>query len=319
MASVGYNKQASSLAHPSLNPVFGLEKIGHRGTQIIKAPNGYDVFVENTIPAFEKSARLGLDAVELDVILTKDGQLAVHHDDRTGRVFRLQKPSLITETPWNHVKKATYNLGEFFNSTVLKKLPLTANAHLAGSLNDLRIPTLEEVVERTQAINPNMHFYIEIKALNDGHMPEHFPAAGIPKLVAFIQKNKLHNNVTVISFNPFALEQIKALDANINTGLNYTGTEPLRFKGEGANHSGKLPPFIPKRLMNYLKDIQINSFIPPFAEVTKRMVDQCHRAGLNIVPWVWHETRDQEAAEIERLKTLGVDGIISNNPDLLLK
>ena len=64
---------------------------GHRGA------SGYAP--ENTLEAFELAAKMGADGVELDVHLTKDGELVVTHDeeisrvsDGTGRVADLQKP-----------------------------------------------------------------------------------------------------------------------------------------------------------------------------------------------------------------------------------
>lgn len=54
-----------------------VERIGHRG-----APRR---FLENTLPSFEEALRLGADAVELDVHVTADGQVVVHHDPALSR------------------------------------------------------------------------------------------------------------------------------------------------------------------------------------------------------------------------------------------
>ncbi|HET9425615.1 MAG TPA: glycerophosphodiester phosphodiesterase, partial [Gemmatimonadaceae bacterium] len=54
-----------------------VERIGHRG-----APRRY---LENTLPAFTEAVRLGADAVELDVHVTADGQVVVHHDPALSR------------------------------------------------------------------------------------------------------------------------------------------------------------------------------------------------------------------------------------------
>lgn len=54
-----------------------VERIGHRG-----APRR---FLENTLPSFEEALRLGADAVELDVHVTADGQVVVHHDPGLSR------------------------------------------------------------------------------------------------------------------------------------------------------------------------------------------------------------------------------------------
>jgi glycerophosphoryl diester phosphodiesterase len=74
---------------PSITAVFA-----HRGCT--------DGFVENTLEAFAEAKRLGADGVELDVRLTADGALAVHHDpliDRLGPVAQLTVPELPGHVP----------------------------------------------------------------------------------------------------------------------------------------------------------------------------------------------------------------------------
>lgn len=56
-----------------------LLKVGHRGARAYET--------ENTIESFAKAIAMGANAVELDVRLTKDGKLAVSHDDNLKRVF----------------------------------------------------------------------------------------------------------------------------------------------------------------------------------------------------------------------------------------
>ena len=61
-----------------------------------------DGFVENTVDAFAQARRLGADGVELDVHLTADGALAVHHDaqiDGLGPLSSLRVPDLPAHVP----------------------------------------------------------------------------------------------------------------------------------------------------------------------------------------------------------------------------
>src|SRR5580693_8567760 len=61
-----------------------------------------DGFAENTLEAFAEAKRLGADGVELDVRLTADGALAVHHDptiDGLGPVADLTVPELPAHVP----------------------------------------------------------------------------------------------------------------------------------------------------------------------------------------------------------------------------
>jgi glycerophosphoryl diester phosphodiesterase len=58
-------------------PACPVVRVAHRGAS--------GLYPENTLLAFERAIALGVDAIELDVHLTRDGELAVIHDDRLGR------------------------------------------------------------------------------------------------------------------------------------------------------------------------------------------------------------------------------------------
>ncbi|MEX2152870.1 MAG: glycerophosphodiester phosphodiesterase [Gemmatimonadaceae bacterium] len=73
----------------------GFERVAHRG-----APRER---LENTLPGFLVALERGADAIELDVHLTKDGVVAVHHDDFTSRYP-------IAETSWGEL--ASLDLGQ---------------------------------------------------------------------------------------------------------------------------------------------------------------------------------------------------------------
>ena len=49
-----------------------IDVIGHRGAA--------GLLPENTLPAFKRACEIGVDAIELDILLTADGKMVVHHD-----------------------------------------------------------------------------------------------------------------------------------------------------------------------------------------------------------------------------------------------
>ena len=103
--------------------------IAHRGA------SGYEL--ENTLTAFRAAARLGADAVELDVHATADGALVVHHDDAL------------------HGRPRRSIAGLRLSDVRAHRLP-----------TDESIPTLDEALE---AIGPALQAFVEVKAL----LPEH--------------------------------------------------------------------------------------------------------------------------------------------------
>ncbi|HUS49954.1 MAG TPA: glycerophosphodiester phosphodiesterase family protein [Candidatus Paceibacterota bacterium] len=88
--------------------------IGHRGAKGI-AP-------ENSLSGFKKAVKLGIDGVELDVHLTKDGKLIVIHDMDLKRLTGLKIP--IKQLTFKELKK--YDISKFFTKTqerIMEKLP----------------------------------------------------------------------------------------------------------------------------------------------------------------------------------------------------
>jgi glycerophosphoryl diester phosphodiesterase len=106
-----------------------VERIGHRG-----APRRY---LENTTPSFAEALRLGADAVELDVHVTSDGRVVVHHDPvLSARV-----------TPAAFVRKAIASIAG----------PSVESIDLGGGA---RIPFLEDVLRLMHGRTA----YVEVKA-----------------------------------------------------------------------------------------------------------------------------------------------------------
>ncbi len=146
-----------------------LTVIAHRGASHL-AP-------ENTLAAVELAWRLGADAVEVDVRLTRDGRLVVIHDETTDR------------TAGRHLEVAATD------SSQLRLLDVGRYKHprFAGE----RIPYLEEVL---QTVPPERHLFVEIKC-----GPEILPA-----LVQTIAGSGKPSQVVIIGFDLATVRAAKA-------------------------------------------------------------------------------------------------------------
>ena len=100
----------------------GMLFIAHRGCQTL-AP-------ENTIPSFVCAARLGLQALETDVRLSKDGVMVCSHDDSLKRMFGLKKK--VSETAYAELKQL---------------VPVNGNGLTVWPKETLRIPTFGEYLD----------------------------------------------------------------------------------------------------------------------------------------------------------------------------
>src|SRR6266700_3376300 len=161
--------------------------IAHRGGSL-EAP-------ENTLAAFGHAIKLGIRYVELDVHLTRDGALAVIHDESVDR------------TTDGHGLVQDHSLAE------LKQLDAGAwfNPAYAGE----RIPTLDEVLAWARARGTVVD--IEIK-----NAPLYY--AGIEEaVVKALDSEHMAEQVIVISFDHGAVKRVKALDPRIATGVLYAG------------------------------------------------------------------------------------------------
>lgn len=155
--------------------------IGHRGAAG-HAP-------ENTLVSFQKALELGVDAVECDVHLSKDGEVVVIHDETVER----------TTNGSGYVKDLT--------TAELQRLD-------AGKLFDAyrgeRIPLLREVC---QLIRGQAGLVLEIK-----NGPFWYPGIEA-KVVQILEQENMVENTIVIAFDHPTVKRIKALQPQLTTGI----------------------------------------------------------------------------------------------------
>lgn len=169
------------------------------------------LYPENTLASFIAAKDAGVHGIELDVHLTKDGKLAVIHDDTTARVSPRPDGGFlrIEESLYEDLKKVDVGSwkGDRFSAE--------------------RIPLLEDVFE---AVGGGIFFDIEIKSRTPGDR-------GLESLLAAaLAKSGTEGNCIVSSFNPFALRRFKRLCPRIPTAIIWTDSSELHWflrKGEG--------------------------------------------------------------------------------------
>lgn len=158
--------------------------IAHRGASG-EAP-------ENTLAAFQLGLKQGCDGIELDVHLTKDGQIAVIHDENIKRTT--DGEGLIREMTTAELKK--YDAGSWFSNKYKGE----------------KIPLLEEVFE---LVPKEILINIEIK-----NIPSFY--VGIEeKLLNLLVRYDRVNTVIVSSFDHQCLHRLKKQNRNIKIGLLY--------------------------------------------------------------------------------------------------
>lgn len=173
-------------------------------------------YPENTILSFEKAAGIKrLTGIELDIQLTKDGELVVIHDERVDR----------TTEGIGFVRD--YTLAE------LKKL------HIYADNNPCQyIPTMEEVLELLDdKLRDGLKLNIELKT-------SVYPYSGIEeKIVELVHKKGIEKSIVYSSFYANSLEKIRRLDADAEIGMLDVKASDCLWKIKGGCGATALHPF----------------------------------------------------------------------------
>ncbi|GLR86173.1 glycerophosphodiester phosphodiesterase [Bradyrhizobium iriomotense] len=291
----------------ALDSAFDLE--AHRG--------GRALLPENTLPAFANALSMGVDTLELDVGVTADGEVVVSHE-------RGLNPDLARDAAGGYVaapgtpfvklrldEVRTYDVGQIRpDSPYAKQFPEQR------AVEGTRIPTLKEVfalVEKSG--NTRVRFNIETK-IDPNHPDESpDPQAFVARLLGVIDAAGFSDRVMIQSFDWRTLLLVQKQAPKLPTVYLtlQRGSAPTNALDRAtdwtagfnpADHGGSLPRTI--------KAAGGAIWSPYFGDVTAALVKEAHELGLRVVVWTVNKADD-----MARMIEIGVDGIISDRPDLL--
>jgi glycerophosphoryl diester phosphodiesterase len=251
-----------------------LQVHGHRGARAM--------LPENTIPAFEYAIDQGVDAIEMDVAVTKDDVLVISHDPVLNpEICRGADGSkVIHELTFAELRR--WDCGSLVNPHFPKQKPVP-NVH---------IPALEQVL--ALANRGNFLFNIEAKIFKDKPQYTPSPERFADLLLQAIDRHKLRPRVIVQSFDFRILHAMKALAPDIR----------LAALDEDEN----LGDFV-----TVARSAGAKIIAPEKGMVTPSRVVAAHEAGLQVIPWTANNPQEWDA-----LTAAGVDGIISDDPAELI-
>ena len=243
---------------------------------------------ENTMGAFRNARSMwGEQGVwlEMDTQATADNELVIMHDDSLDRT--------------------TTCTGTVISHTLASLTPCDASEIFPGWNTFESIPTLRQVL--TEGLtDPNWRVMVEIK---DIPLEANFDATGqnVAKVLVPLV-NSLgfpHDRIMVQSFWPLALDAVKALAPDIKTVFLTSSTLPSAPQGIGI-------PALANILFSTLRGYTVASPDIKSSDLSPTVVSLGHVLGRQVVVWT-----PDTAADINKGIALGVDGIISNRPDLV--
>jgi glycerophosphoryl diester phosphodiesterase len=268
---------------------------GHRGARAL--------FPENTLEGFLATAALGVSAFELDVGLTADGVLVVTHD------FALN-PDIVRDAfgEWLSENGPTIHALTYADLSRYDVGRLRPGSRLAASFPDqqpydgARIPSLAAIL----AAMPDARFTIEVKT-HPAHPEQSASAQALADAtLTVIDSAKAVERVIVEAFDWRVQRHIRRQRPDVKLAW-LTSAETVRNSAlwwDGATASS-VPAAVAAEGGPF--------WAPDFETLTEAAVQEAHDLGLAILPWTVNRP-----ADMRRLINWGVDGLISDRPDLAL-
>jgi len=280
----------NSAPQQSSNEVIGFDKEGHRGCR--------GLMPENTIPAFKKAIDLGVTTLEMDAIITKDKKVIISHEPFFNHEITTKSDgSFVKESEEKslNIYEMTYEQTQQFD-VGLKPHPRFPQQQKMKAHK----PKLSDVIDSAEAYTkakglPPVQYNIETKstsATDDVYHPK--PEEFVELIMAVIKEKKIEERVIIQSFDMRTLQYLHKKYPSIRTAYLY-----------------ELPSL--KSFSSRLKDLGFTPTIysPDYITVTAGLIKECKALGIKIIPW----TVD-DLAKMKELKGMGVDGIITDYPDL---
>ncbi len=263
---------------------------GHRGCR--------GILPENTLPAFQKALELGV-VLEMDVCISKDGQVVVSHEPYMnslfcshpdGRAVLKHEEKGLNLYQMDYVEIKRYDTGKRGNQLFPQQVPMNTYK-----------PLLKEVLLmaenfRSKSGKP-VYYNIEIKSDSSEYgisQPQNVQSF-IQLVLREIESKVEAKFVCIQSFDFGVLKQLRK---------------------ERPQHSFAISALVSRKSpKNVVKDL---GFVPEvysssYTLLTKEWIEESHQLGMKVIPWTVNDTQ-----EAKKLIEWGVDGIITDYPSSLI-
>ena len=266
---------------------------GHRGAR--------GLLPENTLPAFQRALELGVTTLELDIAITRDGVPVISHDpvlnpdltrDASGRYLEQRGPAIHSLT-WSQLQ--AYDVGRLKSGTdYARQFP---DQQPRDGERIPRLADLFDLVKRSG--DTTVRFDIETK-LNperpdETPAPEPFARAVVDE----IRKAGMASRAQIQSFDWRTLQVVQKIAPEIPTAY-------LTPRGFQPRDHGSVPKMI--------KAAGGSHWSANFRDLDAQKVKEAQSLGLKVLAWTVNDP-----AVMARLIDYGVDGLITDRPDLARK
>jgi glycerophosphoryl diester phosphodiesterase len=280
---------------------------------------GRALFPENTLVSFANALTIGVDTLELDLDVTRDGVVVISHERGLNPdLARGADGNYVTAPGIPFVKLLLEEVKQYDVGQIRPGSTYAAQFPDQQAVPGTKIPTLKELIDLVRRSgNGKVRLNIETK-IDPNHPDESLPPERFVAVVLeVLRAEKFEDRVMVQSFDWRTLQLVQKLAPEIPTVYLtlQVGREPTVFAGRASEWTaGFNPADHGKSIPRAIKAAGGAVWSPYSRDVTPELIAESHALGLKVVVWTVNQP-----AEMARLIEMGVDGIISDRPDLLRK
>jgi len=268
----------------------GFDFEGHRGCR--------GLMPENTIPAFKKAIDLHVTTLEMDAVITKDKQVIISHEPFFNHEITTKPDGSFV----NEKDERSLNIYEMaYDQTQTFDVGLKPHPRFPDQQKlSVHKPKLADVIDSAEAYTTRLslkpiQYNIETKSqpATDGiYHPK--PDEFVELIMAVIKEKKVEPRVIIQSFDIRTLQYLHQHYPTIKTAYLFEPPSDKSFAIR-LNELGFIPTI----------------YSPDETTVTALLVKQCKELGIKLIPWTVNDIK-----RMKELKRLGVDGMISDFPNL---
>lgn len=268
-----------------------LDVQAHRG--------GMALYPENTVTSMINAVKLGARTLELDCVISADGKVVVSHDSYMSSDFMLkpdgspiskseEKSLALYKMPYDSIRK--FDGGSKPHPRFPEQKKMKTYKPLLSDLID----SVEVYVKKNKLKPVYYNMETKISPAGDGiYNPT--PDVFVSLVMDVIKKKKIENRTTIQSFDPRTLQILHKENAKVKLAFL------LMNKDSFDDNITKL---------GFKPDI----YSPYYTLVNEELVKKAHENKVLVLPWTVDEEKD-----MSQLAAYGVDGIITNQPDRMIK
>jgi len=255
------------------------------------------IMPENTIQGFKRAIDLGVTTIEMDAVISKDKQVVLSQEPYFNNEISLQPNgkaiTLKDQKNFNMYKMDYEEIRKFdVGSKVHDRFPGQMKFKVSKPLLSETIEAIEVYVKQNKLTKPM--YSIETKTIKNGDNVFHpEPAEFVDLIMNVINDKKLSKRVIIESFDMRTLQYLHEKYPKVQTSLLIDEKEPFE------DYIAKL-------------GFKPTIYSPYSVLVGKGLVDRCHEMGIKIIPWTVNTVK-----EIKYFMSLGVDGILTDYPNLM--